>query len=158
MVRRIQRRTVLYINVSSSTPQAALRGRTFSNPKNLSLPSGRIGPDTSSRCFSNFVGCGAFGSFLDGAVVAFEPDFSCSDPCHYYSLIYVSPTHTALPLNFPKNDISLCAHASHTQTTEPLRRSNCYLLYFAVKGARARPRISSQNARGLVERYVVLVA
>lgn len=42
---------------------------TFSNPKNLSLPSARIGP-ASARSFSSGVGCGALGSFFTGALLA----------------------------------------------------------------------------------------
>lgn len=40
----------------------------FSKPKNLSLPSGRIGP-ASARSFSRGVGCGALGSFFAGGLL-----------------------------------------------------------------------------------------
>jgi len=43
---------------------------TFSNPKNLSLPSFRTGPVTSANSFSSGVIMGALGSFLTGAFPA----------------------------------------------------------------------------------------
>ena len=42
--------------------------RTFSKPKNLSLPSGRTGPASCSS-FSRGVNCGAFGSFFAGGAL-----------------------------------------------------------------------------------------
>lgn len=46
----------------------AVRSRTFSKPKNLSLPSGRTGPASCSS-FSRGVNCGAFGSFFAGGAL-----------------------------------------------------------------------------------------
>lgn len=57
--------------------------RTFSNPKNLSLPSVRTGSVTSFRCFSRGVGCGALGSFFAGAAFFDSSDSACS-PCRQF--------------------------------------------------------------------------
>lgn len=59
-----------YDTVSIPVPGPRLLPLTFSIPKNLSLPSFRIGPAFSSMR-SRGVGCGALGSFFGGALAAF---------------------------------------------------------------------------------------
>ena len=84
--------------------------RTFSYPKNLSLPSSRIGPASASS-FSKDVDCWPFVSFFEDDVENWPEgnykqhkavgwwDFSCIQLCNNHKGI-----QTALVFNLPKND------------------------------------------------------
>lgn len=70
-----------------------LRILTFSNPKYLSLPSGRTGSSASgASSFSNAVGTGALGSFFRGCVAV-----EALGVCEY-----------AITSQFTESDLGIC--------------------------------------------------
>lgn len=113
---------------------------TFSNPKNLSLPSGRTGLFRScARSFSRAVGTGAFGSFFAGGCTAVLVVYCREVLSARQSLCRQSHLLSPLPkssvagqcrltepgLNFPKNDMFPSSCFYQTTNAPRARRGRC---------------------------------
>ena len=100
--------------------------RTFSKPKNLSLPSVRTGPVTSFKCFSNGVGCGALRSFFAGAAFFASSDCACS-PCRQLCFPsipgQVRPYRSSLELAEERHGVQRICAARGVVSPSPRRRS-----------------------------------
>ena len=107
---------------------------TFSNPKNLSLPSARMGLVSAASSFSSGVGCGALGSFFVGATAVDGLAGGCDAVSETQRQGSGGGALTALERSLPKNELMAaldgagavvrCARCSGQQVPSRERRGS----------------------------------